>query len=572
MEFTTKQLKIAIIGCPSQPDVPWTDETVTRVRDLGFNAIQLNIAWGSRPADEPLNLEDVLEVPPLYRQCISSIPKSYSNGADTSPVAFARRRSDLKKRIDLCKNSGMKSIFHFGAPYNGKLGYSDEPLAQCILDDQTISYYKSLVEKFTVDFPGVDDLLLYTYDQDAWLCNEFGTCERCFGIPVPQRVAPFINTLASTWQKFNPKGLLWWEPWELSAGQVLKTIELLDSQCVGLSLHSNIAEVMVTMPVDRFVRNAVGLACQHGIKVILEGFFGAASEEVEPYCSLAFPLTTWKQTRIMSTLNGVSGVKEYYGLLPLREDPNLRAFAFYFAEPDCPEEQVLKCLALPYGNLKNDMTLFWKLCSEAMEIFPWDVSWFAREIGRSQPAHSLNAAFLRGQQCHSPSWDSTRRAIFMKTDDLEPEPWLLEDVQMRCELSASRWKAGLELGCSITNKTDFAFLPEHLRDYLIRNLDELAGLLRRVTAYALHLRETNVAYMLRKINETGQPFTKTLCKEMDDLLDQDLENWKTEGENNFSLKKARRLWQNNPTLFLAKYFNIPEKNGWPCGSFSLTSR
>ena len=70
MELKTKQLKIALIGCPSQPDVPWTKETVTRVRDLGFNAIQLNIAWGSRPADEPLNLEDVLEIPPSYRQRI----------------------------------------------------------------------------------------------------------------------------------------------------------------------------------------------------------------------------------------------------------------------------------------------------------------------------------------------------------------------------------------------------------------------------------------------------------------------------------------------------------------------
>ena len=510
--------------------------------------------------------------PNLRNDSISSIPKSYSNGADTSPAAFVRRRSDLKKRIDLCESAGMRSIFHFGAPYNGKLGYSDEPLAQCLLDDQTIPYYKCLVEKFAVDFPGVDDLLLYTYDQDAWLCNEFGICERCFGIPVPQRVAPFINTLASTWQKFNPKGLLWWEPWEFSAGQVLKTIELLDPQCVGLSLHSNIAEVMVTMPVDRFVRNAVELARQHGIKVILEGFLGAASEEVEPYCCLAFPLTTWKQTRIMSTLNGVSGVKEYYGLLPMREDPNLRATAFYFAEPDCPEDQVLMRLAQPYGNLNNDMVLFWRLCSDAMELFPWDVSWFAREIGRSQPAHSLNAAFLRGQQCHSPSWDSTRRAIFMKTDNLEPDPWLLEDVQMRCELSASRWKAGLDLGCSITNKKDFAFLPENLRNYLIRNLDEMAGLLRRITAYALHLRETNVAYLLRQITATRQPLHKKLYAEMDVLLKRDLNNWKAEGADDSSLKEAYRLWENDPALFLGKFFNIPEKNGWPCGSFSLTSR
>ena len=28
--------------------------------NLGFNTIQVNVAWGPRPGDEPLNLEDVV--------------------------------------------------------------------------------------------------------------------------------------------------------------------------------------------------------------------------------------------------------------------------------------------------------------------------------------------------------------------------------------------------------------------------------------------------------------------------------------------------------------------------------
>ena len=35
-----------------------------QVKELGFNAIQLNLAWGVRPDDEPLNLEDVVELDP----------------------------------------------------------------------------------------------------------------------------------------------------------------------------------------------------------------------------------------------------------------------------------------------------------------------------------------------------------------------------------------------------------------------------------------------------------------------------------------------------------------------------
>ena len=76
------------------------------------------------------------------------------------------------------------------------------------------------------------------------------------------------------------------------------------------------------------------------------------------------------------------------------------------------------------------MQAFWRLTSEAMELFPWDTSWFIREIGKCDPSHTMNAAFIRGQQCHTPSWESTRSAIFMKTDSRQPDPWMLEDVQI----------------------------------------------------------------------------------------------------------------------------------------------
>ena len=59
--------RIAILGCPVRPDVPWTPENLDRLKTLGFDTIQLNIAWGSRPGDEPLNLEDVVELADLLR-------------------------------------------------------------------------------------------------------------------------------------------------------------------------------------------------------------------------------------------------------------------------------------------------------------------------------------------------------------------------------------------------------------------------------------------------------------------------------------------------------------------------
>src|SRR5437762_11341312 len=55
------QLRVALLGNPNT--VPqWTDEQVHGLVDAGFNAVQLNVAWGSRPQNEPLNLNDVVGI------------------------------------------------------------------------------------------------------------------------------------------------------------------------------------------------------------------------------------------------------------------------------------------------------------------------------------------------------------------------------------------------------------------------------------------------------------------------------------------------------------------------------
>ncbi|HUW81186.1 MAG TPA: hypothetical protein VMZ31_00150 [Phycisphaerae bacterium] len=37
--------------------VDWSAENIARLKTLGFNTVQLNVAWGNRPGDEPLNIE-----------------------------------------------------------------------------------------------------------------------------------------------------------------------------------------------------------------------------------------------------------------------------------------------------------------------------------------------------------------------------------------------------------------------------------------------------------------------------------------------------------------------------------
>ena len=81
----------------------------------------------------------------------------------------------------------------------------------------------------------VDDVLVYTFDQGAWLCSEFGPCPRCSGVPLDERVPGFLNLLNSTMQQCRPGTTLWWKPWELSKGQVVAILDKVKPARFGLA-------------------------------------------------------------------------------------------------------------------------------------------------------------------------------------------------------------------------------------------------------------------------------------------------------------------------------------------------
>ena len=188
-----------------------------------------------------------------------------------------------------------------------------------------------MLEKLAKALPGLDDLQVYTYDVDAWLCSEFGKCPRCRGIPLPRRLVGFVNTLTSTWRRVNPGGRVWWEPWELSSGQSLRCMETLDPNGLGLVMHCNSAECMATMPVDRWIRNMGTIAEHRGIPVMIQYFLGGTSEETEPFF-LSHPLVTLRGLKAIAAVPGLVGIKEYYGLGPDRDDPNLPHDAHFLSQ------------------------------------------------------------------------------------------------------------------------------------------------------------------------------------------------------------------------------------------------
>ena len=551
--------------------VEWTLENLQRLQDLGFNTVQLNVAWGARPGDEPLNLEDVVTRTPEQD---AAHPQQVPLRGATAPGSFARRQSDLRARIALCRKLNLRTIFHFGAPYNAHCRYGDNP-PNCISDPAVSERHALLIQTFAREFPGVDDLLLYTYDQDAWLCSEFGDCPRCAGVPLSTRLVPFLSRLATEWQQINPAGRLWWEPWELSAGQSLRCVEQAPAKGFGLSLHSGVGECMTTIVADRWFRNMAATASARGIPVLGEYFLGGGSEETEPLHHLAFPLVTLRAVRALASVSGVTGIKEYFGVAPDREDPNLRMAGVFFAQPDVAEDEALRRLAAPYGRAAEAIQQYWRLCGSGMELFPWEVSWYVREIGRSAVDHALTAAYLHGQQCSTPSWDSTRHSVFMKVDDQQPHPWMLEDIELRCRMASAPWAEALKAGTALA--TD---VPATLRPDFLQGLDDLSRLRRRAIAYACHLRETNLATIMRRHLDTNPEIIAKAGRELLAVLEEDRENWLSEVAAGPSegtaatwpeIHAAIRDLQADAREFLGRWLlEVPSTKSK--GPFSLTSR
>lgn len=572
------QFKVGFLGIPESlyrlvdlpVAVPWTAETIGQLKSLGFNTIQLNVAWGARPGDEPLNLEDIVE---LSAELDAQYPQVVKLNCRPGAEARDKRRTDLRHRIELCKEAGLRTIFHFGAPYNAHAVFGDGP-PNCLMDPKVLRRYELLLEKFAVEFPGVDDILVYTYDQDAWLCSEFGPCPRCLGIPLTERITPFLDGLTAKWQQISPNGLLWWEPWELSAGQVYDCVERINPQGFALSLHCNIAEVQATLPVDRWLKNTITIAKLRGMRAIVEYWLGGPSEELESFHSLAHPLVTLRGLKAIAAVPGVCGIKEYFGLNPTVEDPNLRMTGLFFSNPAISEQEALQALSEPYESAAEALQTFWLQTSEAMELFPWETAWMIREIGRSRTDHSLSAATIRGEMCHTPSWDSTRAAIFMKTDSRQPHPWMLEDVQLRCQKAADRWGAALDIASSMQSS-----IPKALVEAFQLTLAETAAIRRRALAYAYHLRETNLVTTIRKAEELKLPRPQHTVDELLAMLQADLQNHREEQAASTDhevpdwpeMEQAVALSQSNLDEFL-KVFFLEGPLGASKGIFSVTSR
>lgn len=561
----TSQLKIALLGNP-RVCLDWSAEQLRALADIGFNAVQLNLAWLCRPHDEALNLRDVVTIP-----------------GEEENNRVAERRVELQHRSTLAKKFGFRTLFHFGSPFMWRNPYTGE-IRRKWLDDNNnrddqwydvlnplvVEHETTLLREFRRQFPEVDDILVYTYDQDAWQVSEFGKSKYSRGIPLHKRIPGYLKALHQVWTEGREDGaIMWWEPWELSAGQIYKCLPELPRRGFGLILHNNIAEVQVAMPVDIWYRNTVRICRKFGIPVVGEGFFCSMTEEIEPL-SIPCPRLVDEQFLTMTGVSGIVGIKEYYGVLPLIPDLNLDIFRARLVNPEGSTEELLDIITQRFGNLQRKVLQLLGSLSNAIQVYPWDATWFARLAGLADIDHGWSGATVGRLMVETPSWRSSRCAHFMMTDDRQPHPFVLEDVGLRCELATEDMEKALSICDNLLTE-----LPKGPDQKMFKRIRKDGNKFKRIgKSYALHLKETNVAKMLRDDLKAGRPMMPRLLEEMERLLEADVKNQRYQGYimDKGRVLQMRELFKKDPESFVRNHLVPTEQTILEKGYFSMTTR
>jgi hypothetical protein len=481
------------VGNPSVPDTRWSDEQLEQIKDLGVNMVQLSIAWGHKPADEVLNLEDL----------------------------DAGQREKFAYRIQQAQKHGLKTIAHFGIPR--MLNYAPVQPA-CVLDPAIREKYSQLLGDFMASFPEVDDVLVYTFDQRAWLCSEFGPCPRCSGVPLHERVPDFLNLLNDTMRQARPNTRLWWKPWELSKGQVVMILNRVDASNFGLVLNPSTSNEVYPFDDGSFksdlgVRRLVQLARERGIPAL--GEFDHTLYKPLYLIEDFFPRLIHEQMLRWKEMEGVVGVKEYYGFAPSTFSVNAAMLKAWMRSPDAPLDTLLKQIAEPYGVKAAPLVIqAWEYVAQHVEAYPWDVTYLIGPMGLDRHwtgNHDWDAVRIPCATWDTPIWKANRRANFMLTEELIGHPWMFEDAGLRLEDSAA-------LGFKAVEFYDEAIAAAGPNQDDLRTQREIVWkTARALRGKSLHFRLTLAAQNARLAQGNQERFAAALGR-IETLLKTDLQN------------------------------------------------
>ena len=491
------QYFVGIVGSPAKPEIDWSDEELKAIQELGVNMLQLSIAWGGRPAGEVLNLEDL------------------------TPEQLTK----WQHRVSQAKKFGFSTVAQFGVP---QVQYATSAWAvvqpACILDPKVREKYTRLLGEFLDRFPTVDNVMFYTYDQDAWQCSEFGPCPRCSGIPLDERLVGFLDLMNGVMQKHHPGSTLWWKPWEISNGQLAKILHQVQPTHFGLILNPSCANEVYafndrSFASDLGIKRAVQIAAEREIPVIGEFDYTFYKDyyTIHDYCPrfVYENLQGWKQ------MQGVVGIKEYFGFAPSHFSVNAAMLRACVLAPEATLEELLRTVAAPYGKKAAPFMIeAWEKVARGIEAMPWNTtpSIMHNVVTRgADGSHGWEPVTIPSATWATPSWKTNRRSNFMLTEEFKAHPWVFEDIGLRFEDSGNL----LSEAVSAFDKAIAAGSPK--LDDIRMQRESIWGVARAARGRSLYYFETLAAHDARLVggDSTQQAI---VLKRLEGLLVKDLEN------------------------------------------------
>jgi len=408
--------KGGMVGDPLLPEVAWDDSQIAQLKEMGMNFAQLNIAWDSRPQNEPLNLDDM---------------------TDETVAVF-------RKRVDRLKSYGMKGMFHFGMPkvkvlcHNANITQYITP--SCIMEEETFTVNIAMLKKLLLAFPEVCDYMFYTYDQHAWLCSEFGICPNCAGVPLDKRLPQFINRFKAAAAEVTPEFVFWWQPWELSLGQICETLGGIEPANFGLMLNTAGTESYFNNLDNHWIRCISVIAAEKNIPIIGEIQTAGSGVGAVPLHCFPCPTLVYRQISIVRRLPTFVGIKEHFGYPFSRISCNMLFCGEYLKDTEAPLGELLRRTAAHYGGGAADyLTEAWTKAEQAYDFIPFRFTYLFSNIAGYSLKHDFDVPKVNSVYADTPAWESDRRVDFLNMHGVSYHPWALEDAAFRFKQSGTRF-------------------------------------------------------------------------------------------------------------------------------------
>ncbi|MFA5860038.1 MAG: hypothetical protein WC955_13335, partial [Elusimicrobiota bacterium] len=198
----------------------------------------------------------------------------------------------------------------------------------------------------------------------------------------------------------------------------------------------------------------------------------------------------------------------------------------------------------------------WDTVADGMYLFPWDAAWTLRRFGsRRLYPHGWDGFTLSGRVATSPSWKSTRRAVFMTTETEKLHPWFYEDLALRMDLAADKFESAAVMFEDLSLRVPVKFKADVL--LWSRDTGQL-GIITRDWQY--HMQETLVAYNIRRVLDTGEAVPEEWYQRLRGFLIKDRDNRKKLGAiTNEKVEPIDGIiseYDTSPAEWVHKYLNI----------------